>query len=109
MDGAGRVEAIEENRDLEAVYRSVATRGDSEVPTNPEDEVDFHYVCFVKSHSSSVFYELDGDRKGPMNKCSLGPEEDALADQCLTVVREYISRERGGNPNFGLLALASSK
>ena len=32
-----------------------------------EDEVDFHYVCFVKSSKTGHLYELGGDRKGPVD------------------------------------------
>lgn len=53
-------------------YKTVALQGDSEVRANPEDEVDFHYVCFVKSHRNDHLYELDGNRKGPVDWGLLG-------------------------------------
>ena len=81
-------------------------QGDSTVPDNAEDEVDFHYVCFVKSHKNGHLYQMDGDRKGPIDRGPLlAPQEDVLAEGGLSVIREFIRREKGGNPQFSLLAL----
>lgn len=82
----------------------VALQGDSAVPDNAEDEVDFHFVCFVKSPKTGHVYELDGDRKGPVDRgLLLGPDEDMLAEGGLKIIKEYIQRE--DNFNFGLMAL----
>lgn len=90
---------------LEDVYAKVAAQGTSRVPNNAEDEVDFHYVCFVKSRKNGRLYELDGDWKGPIDRgLVLGPEEDVLAPGGVNVIREYMERE-GGNTNFSLMAL----
>jgi ubiquitin carboxyl-terminal hydrolase L3 len=90
-----RARALENDMELELAYRLVATQGTSEVPTNPEDEVDFHYVCFVKSNKNNHLYELDGDRKGPKDRGPLEPNDDVLSE-----------REHGQNSNFSLLVLA---
>lgn len=83
----------------------MALQGSSRAPDNPEDEVDYHYVCLVRSHRSGRLYELDGDRTGPIDRgYRLGPEDDVLAPGGLSIVREYIKQDQG-NPNFGLLAL----
>ncbi|KAI5861922.1 ubiquitin carboxyl-terminal hydrolase, family 1 [Durotheca rogersii] len=96
---------LENSEELEKVYKEVAVQGSSEAPDNPEDEVDYHYVCFVKSHRSGRLYELDGDRTGPIDRGQvLGPQDDVLAPGGLNVIREYIEHERG-NSNFGLMAL----
>lgn len=84
----------------------VALQGDSEVPANPEDDVDYHYVCFVKSHIDGHLYEMDGDRKGPVDRGPLSPFEDVLAERGLNVIREFIQREEGKDTNFSLLVLA---
>lgn len=78
-------------------------QGDSEVPENPEDEVDYHYVCFVKAYETNHIYELDGDKKGPVDHgyCP----KDVLDEDGLKIVRSYLDREKGGNVNFSLLAL----
>jgi len=101
-----RARILENDSELESAYRLVALQGDSEVPTNPEDEVDFHYVCFVKPHKDRHLYEMDGDRKGPVDRGLLGPDEDVLTEHGLNEIREFIQRERGQNANFSLLVLA---
>jgi len=79
----------------------VATQGTSRVPDNAEDEVDFHYVCFVKSQKSGRLYELDGDRRGPIDRGPVRPGDDIPG---LDIIRQYIEREEG-NTNFSLMAL----
>lgn len=106
LSPAERALTIENDKDLETAYNAVATQGDSDVPASAEDEVDFHYVCFVKSHKTGHLYEMDGDRKGPVDRGMLGPMEDVLGERALSIIRGFIARERGGNPNFSLLVLA---
>lgn len=100
-----RASVLENSEAIETAYREVALQGDSEVPENAEDEVDYHYVCFVKSQKNQHLYELDGDRKGPIDRGVLEANEDVMAENGLNVIREYIQRENGGNPNFSLLVL----
>lgn len=102
-----RARVIEEDVDLEAVYKSVAQQGDSEVPESPEHVADFHYVCFVKSHTNGHLYELDGDKQEPVDMGALGSDEDVLSVAGLGVIRRFVQweRERAGD-NFSLLVLA---
>ncbi|KAK5018710.1 ubiquitinyl hydrolase 1 [Cryomyces antarcticus] len=101
-----RALVLEGSEELESVYGMAALQGNSMVPTSAEDEVDFHFVCFVKSHINGHIYELDGDRKGPVDKGPmLKPDDDILAHGGLAIVREFIQRERDGNSNFSLMAL----
>ena len=106
---ADRSKVIEESEEIESAYRTTALQGDSEVPENAEDEVDFHYVCFVKSSKTGHLYELDGDRKGPVDHGSLGPGEDILSGGALSIIQKVIGREDGQNVNFSLLALVSAE
>jgi ubiquitin carboxyl-terminal hydrolase L3 len=62
LDPKARALALEDSADLERAHTAAATQGDSAVPENAEDEVYFHYVCFVKSHKDGQLYEMDGDR-----------------------------------------------
>lgn len=103
-----RAQILDSDEELESAYRFVATQGDSKAPANPEDEVDFHYVCFVKSHKDGHLYEMDGDRKGPVARGLLGSDEDVLDERGVSVIREFIQREDGGDTNFSLLVLAPS-
>ena len=100
---------LEDSKELESVYKVAALQGDSISPINSEDEVDFHFVCFIKSHKNDHIYELDGDWKGPVDKgVVLGPDEDILTARGLSVAREFIQRERDGNSSFSLMALVST-
>ena len=67
--------------------------------------MDFHYICLVRSHNNGHLYELDGDRKGPIDRGDvLRAEDDLLGDGALAVVREYI-RDGQGGIGFSLMAL----
>jgi ubiquitin carboxyl-terminal hydrolase L3 len=103
-----RALVLEDSEDLETAYADAAVRGDSDVPSNAEDEVDFHYICFVQSHKSGRIYEMDGDKKGPVDTgVILREDEDLLSERGLRLVKEFIQRENGENPNFCLLALVN--
>ncbi|KAI1323738.1 ubiquitin carboxyl-terminal hydrolase, family 1 [Xylariaceae sp. FL0255] len=93
---------LENDSELESKYHSVALLGDTEAPENPEDEVDFHYVCFVKSHGD--LYVLDGDRNWPISKGAL-PGDDLLSEQGVLAIKEFISGHDNGG-GFSLLALS---
>ncbi len=96
---------LEDDNQLESAYKTVALQGDSEVPTNPGDEVDYHYDCFVKSHKNNHLYELDGDRKGPVD-CGLLVEDDILCETAFSVIRGFMQRVKRDS-GFALLALAT--
>ena len=101
---------LEDSKQLEETYTAAANQGLSSVP-NAEDEVDFHYVCFVRGKDGQFLYELDGDLKGPVRR---GPplatqEADSLFMAGLNAVREYIQHENGGDPKFSLMALVDMK
>jgi ubiquitin carboxyl-terminal hydrolase L3 len=98
--------ALEDNHQLEEAYAEVAQRGDTEGPSNPEDEVEFHYISFVKAQGDGHLYQIDGDRKRPIDLGAMAVEEDALSDKCLDVIRCMMGSE-GGNVNFSLMALVS--
>jgi ubiquitin carboxyl-terminal hydrolase L3 len=100
-----RARVLEDDEQLESAYKAVALRGDTEPPENPEDEVDYHYVCFVRSAKDGHLYELDGDRKGPIDWGVLPPEEDLLSFKARSVVKEFTQRV-ALDVGFSLLALA---
>ncbi|TRX93375.1 hypothetical protein FHL15_005650 [Xylaria flabelliformis] len=104
LDSSGCAAVLENDVELELKYNSVAVLGDTEAPENPEDEVDFHYVCFVKSHQRSHLFILDGDRNGPVDR-GLLIEDDLLSKRGIETIKEFIGHYDNGR-NFGLLALA---
>ena len=97
---------LEDDADLEEAYAAVARQGDSAVPESPEAEVEFHYVCFVKSHKDRQLYLMDGDRKGPIDLGLLVAEDDdVLAETALKSVRSFVELA-AKDSGFSLLALA---
>ncbi|KIO29342.1 hypothetical protein M407DRAFT_21563, partial [Tulasnella calospora MUT 4182] len=105
-----RALSLEDSEDLEKAHAAAAQKGDSAVPENPEDEVDYHYICFVKSNKNGHLYQLDGDRKGPVDlEISLAEGEDLMENsKVMDVLRRFIYEEDGDNQNFSLMALASN-
>jgi ubiquitin carboxyl-terminal hydrolase L3 len=96
--------ALEADSALEKAYAQVARNGNTEAPARAEDEVGYHYICFVKSHENDHVYQLDGDRKQPIDLGAVAVDEDVLSDKCLNVIRGMIASEEG-NVNFSLMAL----
>ncbi|KAI1268711.1 ubiquitin carboxyl-terminal hydrolase, family 1 [Xylariaceae sp. FL1019] len=110
LNTADIAKTLEADKDLESKYNMVATQGDTEPPENAEDEVDFHYVCFVKSHLNDNLFILDGDRDGPIDKGSF-TGQDLFSNQGIEAIQDFIRHhdsdgENGGQ--FSLLALAPS-
>ncbi len=105
-----RAELLYESKALESAHQSAASKGDTAAPP-AESNVDLHYVCFVKSKNNHL-WELDGRRKGPLDRGVLGPEDDVLSEKGLMLgVRSFLKREEeagGGELRFSLVALAPS-
>ena len=72
-----------------------------------DDDVELHYVCFVKSTKDNKLYELDGNRKGPLARVQLSRDDDVLCDEAKAVVQGFIEREKD-NVNFAMVALVPS-
>ncbi|KAF2731919.1 ubiquitin C-terminal hydrolase L3 [Polyplosphaeria fusca] len=108
LDIDQRSRALEDSEELESTYASVARKGDTRAPDNPEDDVDFHYNAFVKSHQNGHLFLLDGARKKPVDLGAYPADEDVLAENCLKVIRRMVA-EASDDPrsvNFSLMALA---
>lgn len=106
-----RADLLYESEVLETAHQSAAYGGDTAAPPL-EDNVDLHYVCFVKSASTNCLWEMDGRRKGPLNRGQLAADEDVLSDKALDLgVRKFLQREiegGGGDLRFSLIALSNS-
>lgn len=95
---------LEKSTELEEVCEQAASLGTSDVPSDPTAEVDFHYLCFVRSHKNGHLYELDGDRIGPIDR---GPVLDVeFSTASMSAIREYMD---SGDINFSLMALTCEK
>ena len=95
---------VEKSGPLEDAYARIAVKGISRQPDHVEDEVDYHYICLVRSDINGHLYELDGDRKGPIDRVLVGGEDDLLGEASLAVVRKYFEDSPGGI-SYSLLAL----
>ncbi|KAL9027760.1 MAG: hypothetical protein Q9196_003764 [Gyalolechia fulgens] len=104
---AGNREALlNDSVDLETMYTKAAVRG-STLPPPAEDEVDLHYICFLRSPNGSI-YEMDGDAIGPVKTdLSLKHNEDLLDASALECVKRCIARG-DADMNFSLLALVAN-
>lgn len=105
-----RADLLYNSQALESAHQSAATQGDSVAP-DADDKVDLHYVCFVKDEKSNL-WELDGRRKGPLNRGQLDQDEDVLSEEALELgVKKFLAREEaagGGELRFSVIALAQS-
>jgi len=100
-----RAEVLEDSEELASAHKAAATQGDT-APPDATDDVELHYVCFVKSKNDNHLYELDGRRKGPLDRGLLGDEDDVLSEKATQVVQKFIDREKeSGRLDFSLLAL----
>lgn len=97
-----RIRYIEGSEKLASQHASVASGGTTEAPPANAD-IDFHYVCLTKARNSSELVELDGRRKGPIVRGSVGSDGDVLNAQAIEVIKEFMHREKDGN--FSIIAL----
>jgi ubiquitin carboxyl-terminal hydrolase L3 len=104
-----RADLLYGSQALESAHASAASGGDTAAPA-ADDKVDLHFVCFVKTEDNNL-WELDGRRKGPLNRGQLPAGEDVLGEKALELgVRAFLKRESaaGGDLRFSLIVLAPS-
>ncbi|KAJ7443949.1 ubiquitin C-terminal hydrolase L3 [Mycena galericulata] len=101
LDPPKRAEALEASLGIAEAYRQAATRGSTPAP-NAEDEVEFHYICFVKSPLNGHLYEMDGDRNGPIDVQGSLEEDSDILRGGLKLAKLAI---QDGNLNYQLMAL----
>ncbi|KAG6038220.1 hypothetical protein E4U41_004436 [Claviceps citrina] len=97
---------LEKTAAIATAHREAASGGDTAAP-DAHDDVDLHYVCFVKGGDGAL-WELDGRRKGPIRRGELDEGEDMLSERALSLgVLRFLERE-GGDLRFSAVALAGS-
>lgn len=105
-----RARLIESTPTIASAHAAAASEGDT-AALSATASVDLHFVAFVKSAQHHL-WELDGRRKGPLNRGTLGSDDDALSEKALELgVKAFLKREEeagGGDLRFSLLALAPS-
>lgn len=103
-----RADLLYNSQALESAHQSAASQGQSTAP-DATDDVDLHFVCFVKDEKNNL-WELDGRRKGPLNRGQLADDEDVLSEKALDLgPRKFLARElENGELRFSLITLAPS-
>lgn len=97
---------LENTPAIATAHKEAASLGDTSAP-DAQDDVDLHYVCFVKGGDGAL-WELDGRRKGPIRRGELEESEDMLSAKALSLgILKFLDRE-GGDLRFSAVALAGS-
>ncbi len=101
-----RARLLETEESLAKAHKAAAERGDTAAP-DAQDDVELHYVCFVKTGDGRL-WELDGRRKGPLERGPLDADEDVLSEKALALgPLKFLERE-GADLRFSCVALAGS-
>lgn len=107
LDMTKRAEMLYNNEPFEIAHKSVEEAGQSH--TSPGDGRDGgHFVSFVKS--GGKLWELEGDRKGPLDRGILDDDEDVLSPRALDMgIKRIIKMNADGGGEsllFSCIALA---
>lgn len=110
LDPVKRADLLYQSSSLEAAHATAAAGGDSTAP-DANAAIDLHFVAFIKDKQNNL-WELDGRRKGPLNRGRLGAEEDVLSEQGQELgVKAFLRREEeagGGELRFSVIMLGPS-
>lgn len=110
LDPVKRADMLYQSQSLEAAHSTAAATGDTQAP-DANANVDLHFVAFIKDKKNDL-WELDGRRKGPLNRGTLGADEDVLSEQGQKLgVQAFLQREEqagGGELRFSVIMLGPS-
>jgi ubiquitin carboxyl-terminal hydrolase L3 len=108
---ADRANLLSESEPFYLAHEAAAAKGDTKLPSiGASEKLGQHFVAFVKSKDGHL-WELEGTRKGPLDRGTLGENDDVLSEKALKVGLERlmnIEREAGGDLRFSCIALAPS-
>lgn len=104
-----RAKLLYDSKELEDAHQGVAEIGDSKMPSlDGEGHTGQHFVGFVKEDGK--LWELEGNRRGPLERGSLGQDEDVLSSRAIEMgigrVIEFARASGGGDLRFSCIALA---
>jgi ubiquitin carboxyl-terminal hydrolase L3 len=103
-----RAQQLYDSDVLEMVHRAAAEEGDSDVPA-AEDRVSYGFTAFVRGKDGHL-WELEGRRKGPVDRGVVHPDEDLLSERCLGLsLFPYINREKVNETRFSCIALVNAE
>ncbi len=104
-----RAKLLSETKPMYEASEAVALKGDTK-PLELGASSGNHFVALVKARDGHL-WELEGSRKGPLNRGPLGEGEDAFSERALELGIKHlidIQREGGGALRFSCIALAPS-
>jgi ubiquitin carboxyl-terminal hydrolase L3 len=106
-----RAKVLEDSDAFEKAHAEAAKLGDTATPAKQSDEhTGQHFVAFVKAKDGHL-WELEGSRKGPLDRGVLEEDEDVLSPKALEMGLGRLMRietEKGGDLRFSAIALAKS-
>ena len=107
---ADRAQMLYDNQAFEDAHQSLAPMGDSaQQSLDAACKMGQHFVAFVKGNDGHL-WELEGSRKGPLDRGVLASDEDVLSPRALDLGLKRIIRaesEAGGSDlRFSCIALA---
>jgi len=106
-----RAKVLEDSDEFEKAHAEAAKLGDTATPTPQSDEhTGQHFVTFVKAKDGHL-WELEGSRKGPLDRGALKEDEDVLSPAALEKGLGRLMKieaEKGGDLRFSAIALAKS-
>ncbi|KAH8602108.1 ubiquitin carboxyl-terminal hydrolase-like protein isozyme L3 [Bisporella sp. PMI_857] len=105
-----RAQRLYDSKDFEIHHQSVASLGDTAPPSAADgDRLGQHFVAFVKGTDGHL-YELEGSRKGPIDRGVLTDNEDVLSPRALELgisrVMKLDAEAGGSDLRFSATALA---
>ncbi len=106
-----RAKVLEDSDEFEKAHAEAAQLGDTAAPISTEEhDKGQHFVSFVKAQDGHL-WELEGSRKGPLDRGALKDDEDVLCPAALEKGLGRLMRieaEKGGDLRFSAIALAPS-
>ncbi|OAA67892.1 Peptidase C12, ubiquitin carboxyl-terminal hydrolase 1 [Niveomyces insectorum RCEF 264] len=105
-----RADVLATSDRLYEASEAAAVTGDSRVlPHEDHERLGQHFVAFVKGRDGHL-WELEGARKGPLDRGPLGADEDALSPKALELGIKRVLAMQGndddeGDVRFSLIAL----
>lgn len=110
LDPVKRADLLYQSHSLEAAHSTAAATGDSVAP-DANANVDLHFVAFIKDKENNL-WELDGRRKGPLNRGKIAADKDVLSEEGQNLgVQSFLRREEeagGGELRFSVIMLGPS-
>lgn len=105
LEPEARALHLEKDEGIRQSYELAARQGRSAAP-DPEEEVEYHYICYVRSSKNGDIYHMDGDLKGPvrLGTCSPDGELDLLKTTVIDQIKDLILSQ-GRDIRFNILSL----